>query len=103
LIATLGLQAFNGFQHLLYLIGFGHPLVILDIDPWISLPRRLIDAMAAASLSGLAKEEITDLAEVAETDRFRVSSHLSKDLFDLSHMKMVPLLVSLSSWNPAQR
>jgi len=64
----LGLQAFNGFQHLLDLIGFGHPLVILDIDSWISLPRCLVDAMAAASLSGLAKEEITNLAELAETD-----------------------------------
>jgi hypothetical protein len=99
----LGLQAFNGFQHLLDLICFGHPLVILDIDPWISRPGGLLDAMATAALSGLAKEEITDLAEIGETDPFRVSSHLSKDLFDLSHTKMVPLLVSLSSWRPAQR
>jgi hypothetical protein len=88
----LGLQAFNGFQHLLDLISFGHPLVILDIDPRISLPGCPVDSMTAASLAGLAKEDITDLAEVAETDPFRVSSHLSEDLFDLSHIQMIPLL-----------
>jgi integron integrase len=64
----LGLQACNGFQHLLHLIRFGHPLVILDIDPWVSRPGCLIDAMAAASLSGYAEEDITRLAEVTETD-----------------------------------
>jgi hypothetical protein len=99
----LNLQPFNGFQHLLDLIDLGHPLVLLGIDPWISRPRRLLDAMPAAARSGLAKEDITDLAEVAETDPFRVSSHLSEDLFDLSHMKMVPLVVSLSSESPAQK
>jgi hypothetical protein len=99
----LVLQAFNGFQHLLHLISFGHPLVILDIDPWISRLGHLIDAMTTPALPSLAKEEITDLAEIAETDPFGVSSHLSKNFFHLSHMKMVPLLVSLSSWNPAQR
>jgi len=90
----LGLQEFNGLQDLLHLIGFGHPFVILDIDPRISLLGCLIDAMAAASLSGLAEEEIADLAEVVETHPFRVSSHLSKDFCNLSHRRMVPLLVS---------
>jgi hypothetical protein len=72
----LGLQAFNGFEHLLDLIGFDHPVVIPDIDPWISRPGCRVDTMAAASLSRHANEEITDLAEVAETDPFLVSSHL---------------------------
>jgi hypothetical protein len=93
----VSLQAFNGPQHLLYMIEFGHSIVILDIDPWISLPRRLIDAVTAAVLVSLAKEEVTDLAEVAETDPFRVSSHLRKKFFNLSHREVVPLLVSLSS------
>jgi hypothetical protein len=35
--------------------------------------------MPAAALAGLAEEGITDLAEVTETDPFRVSSHLSAD------------------------
>jgi hypothetical protein len=99
----LGLQAFNGFQHLLDLISFGHPLVILDIDPRISLPGCPVDTMTAASLAGLAKEEVTDLAEIVKPDSFRIASYLRKDFINLSPMKIVPLLVSLSSWSPAQR
>jgi hypothetical protein len=57
--------------------------------------------MTTPALPGLAKEEITDLAEIAEPDPFGVSWHLSKNFYHLSHMKMIPLLVSLSSWHPA--
>jgi hypothetical protein len=76
---------------------------MLDIDPRVSPPGCPVDTMTASALAGLAKEEITDLAEVVETDSFRIASHLRKDVFNLSHRKMVPLLVSLSSWNPAQK
>ncbi|HSF31361.1 MAG TPA: hypothetical protein VLK82_12940, partial [Candidatus Tectomicrobia bacterium] len=70
-----------------HLIGLGHPFVILNIDPWVPLPRCFIQAMTAAALSGLAKEEITHPAQVAETDAVRIPSHVSNDLFNASHMK----------------
>jgi hypothetical protein len=38
--------------------------------------------MAAASLSGLAKEEITHPAQIAETDSLGIPSHFSNDFFD---------------------
>ena len=93
----MGLQAFDGFQHLLDLIRFGHPLVILNIDPRVSLPGCPLDTMTAASLAGLAKEEVADLVEIVKPNSFRIASHLRKDFINLSHRKMVPLMVSLSS------
>ena len=48
--------------------------------------------MTAAALSGLAKEEIIPPAQVAEPDAVQIPSHVSKEIFNASHMKMVPLL-----------
>jgi hypothetical protein len=78
------------------------PFVILDIDPGITLPGCPVDTMTAASLTGLTKEEVADLAEIVKPDAFRIASHLRKDVIKLSHRKIVPLLVSVSRWSPAQ-
>jgi hypothetical protein len=79
------------------LIGLCHPLVILDIDPWVALPWRFIQTMTAAALSGLAKEEIPQPASITKTDTVRIPAHVRNDLFNAGHMKIVPLLVSLSN------
>src|SRR5688500_1725826 len=58
--------------------------------------------MAATSLSGLAKEAITELAEAVEPHPLRVPSPVIKAFGNLSHLGMISLLVSLSSDHPAQ-
>ena len=48
-------------------------------------------------LGGLTKEEITHATEIAETDILWGQSHFSQALCHAGDMKMVPVLVSVSS------
>jgi hypothetical protein len=79
-------------QYLPYLIGFGLPVIVLDIYPGIALPRCFIDAVAAAG-AFLPKVMFANSAQIAEPDVLGVVPHLINDFVQGSHTYMVSILI----------
>jgi hypothetical protein len=79
------LQPFYGAEYLSHLVRFGLSFVILDIDPWITLPRHLVYSMAAATLTGFAKEEIAHLTQIGEPNILGICPHSCQNIFNLGH------------------
>jgi len=57
--------------------------------------------MAAATLPSCAEVEVADLAQVSEAYSLRILAHLGKDVVNLGHASMIPLLMPLSSYQKA--
>jgi hypothetical protein len=49
--------------------------MILDVYPWVSTPGRLVNPMAARTFTGFPKEMIANLAQILETNVFRILLH----------------------------
>jgi hypothetical protein len=58
------LQFLYGSKHLFYWISFRLFSFVLDVYPWITLPRGLVDPVAAAALTWLSEVELTDSAKI---------------------------------------
>jgi len=54
-----GLQFFNSPKYLLNLVCLGLSFIVLNIYPWITLPRRLINAMAAFFMAWFSEKMVT--------------------------------------------
>jgi len=61
-------------------------MIILDIHPWITLPRSFIYSMTAANLPWFPEIEIACLAQIPESNIFGILVHLCKDLFHTPHI-----------------
>jgi hypothetical protein len=48
-------QPFDSLEQLSDLIRLGHPFVVLDVHPSVTMPRHPVDAMAGAALAGSAE------------------------------------------------
>lgn len=76
------LQSVNRFEHLLDLIRLCLALVALNVHPRVTLPRCLVDPVAGSPLPRLAKEVVTDLAEVAETHAPGIVANACEELLN---------------------
>jgi len=56
------LQFLKGQKHLFNLVCFGLSFMILDIDPWITLPGGFVNSMAACASPGFPKESFAYFA-----------------------------------------
>jgi predicted lipid-binding transport protein (Tim44 family) len=79
------LQLLNSQQHLFYLVRFSLSLMILYVDPRISLPRRLVNMVTSVFLSWLTEIINTDFAQVRKPDIRWIDFHPYEDIFDLGH------------------
>jgi hypothetical protein len=75
------------------LVGLGFALVVLNIHPWISWPRRLVDGMAAATLPGFAKKGLAHALQVGKANVSGFGTHLLKDFFSGTHYQMVSIVI----------
>jgi hypothetical protein len=79
------LQLLNSQQHLLYLVRLSLSLMILYVDPWISLAWRLVNMVTSVFLSCLTERINTDVAQVRKSNIRWIDFHPYKDIFDLGH------------------
>jgi len=79
------LQLLNSQQHLLYLVRFSLSLMILYVDPWISLPWRLVNMVTSVFMSCLTEIINTDFAQVRKSNIRWIYFHPYKDIFGLGH------------------
>jgi hypothetical protein len=93
------LQLLNSQQHLLYLVRFtwyalagtlylvrfSLSLMILYVDPWISLPWRLVNMVTSVFLPCLTEIINTDFAQVRKSNIRWIYFHPCKDVFNLGH------------------
>jgi hypothetical protein len=79
------LQLLNSQQYLLYLVRFSLSLVILYVDPRISLPRCLVNMVTSVLLSCLTEIINTDLAQVGKLNIRWISFHLYQSIFHFGH------------------
>ena len=73
----------NAAEQLFHLICLCHSVVILDIDPRVSDPGRLINPMTAPGLPGWTEISIADFPQISKTDMSLASPHSADDIFDL--------------------
>jgi len=62
-MGTIYLQSFYCQKNLFNLVCFGFPFIILNIYPWIALPRGFINSMTATPLATFAKIMVAYFAE----------------------------------------
>src|SRR5574337_496403 len=91
------LQSFYCKKNLLNLVCFGFPLIILNIYPWVALPRSFVNPMTAPPLTRFAKIMIAHLAQLTESDIPRILTHMREHVFYSTHDYIVSLVISLSS------
>ncbi len=75
------------------LIRFGLSLIILNIYARVTRPRRFIDPMAPACLSGLPEVMVTDLTEIGKADPAGVIPNLRYNPGHGVRMDIVSLLI----------
>jgi hypothetical protein len=92
----LGLQTLDGFEHLLYLISFCHPIIILNIYTWIALPGCFVNPVAAACLPGFTKLVFTYFAQIIKRYAFWVKTQSGENFFNFCHALIIPLLIPKS-------
>lgn len=56
----------DGAQDLSDLVGLGGAALILDVDPWVTGPRSLVDEVGATAVSWLAEMVIAHLFKFGE-------------------------------------
>jgi hypothetical protein len=79
------LQFLYSQQHLFDLVGLGFSFAVLDIDPWVALPGRFVNPVAAGLLASFTKIMIADLAQITESHVFWIPLHFQQDIIDLDH------------------
>jgi len=60
--------------------------MILNIDSRISFPRCLVNMVTSVLLACFTEIIIADLAQVSESNIYRIVLHLYKDVFDSGHV-----------------
>ena len=63
------------YEDLPNLVRLGRALRVLDVDAGIALPRRPVNAVAAAVLSSSPEELVADPAQIRETNVLRLTTH----------------------------
>lgn len=94
------LQLVDGLDHLHDLIPFGLGTVLLDVDPGIARPGRLVDTVAAHGpcLAELAEEVVPDLARLAECHARWIGTHRAEDGFNIAgHVETSMILLMILS------
>ena len=86
-------------QDLLDLICFCFALGALDVDPWVTLPRGLIDPVACSFLPRLSKIVVADTTYIRKADILRIASHLLNYVVNPWHGSIVSLVILMSSAN----
>ena len=78
-------QSLNGHEHLFDLIGFGHPLIVLNIDSRITWLRSLKNHVAPSAFSWGAEVIFTEFAKVTESSIIRVIYKSAQDFLYSFH------------------
>jgi len=95
-VAMTYLQFLNSQKHLLHLICLGLSFFILDVYPWIPLPRCLVNAMTAFFLTCFTKEMVTYSAQIRKPNILRISLQYQQKCSDFCHGYIVSALVLFS-------
>jgi hypothetical protein len=80
-------QSFNSQKRLFHLVCFGSSFAVLNVDSGIPRPGHFVNSMAAPALPRLPEKMITYLAQILKPDIAWIPPHLSKDVFNVRHLK----------------